>query len=253
MMIDVHCHLEYMKNPEEVMKGVRERQMKIITSVASIEHTSLVLDYREKNQGFVFVSLGLHPSNAVKISEKELSNYFQFIVDNREKIVAIGEIGLDYKLVKPADVEKTKQVFRQMIELANSLSLPIFIHSRNSTSDCLEILKAAKVPVILHNFTGNMTELAEALGRGYFISVGTNVASSKNMKKAAKRVPAERLLLETDSPWNDPYAKEPGVLSNVPWNIEFSAEFIAKLRETTKEDILRQTEENAVRLFGLEE
>jgi len=251
-VIDVHCHLEYMKNAEEVIKGVRERQMKIITSAASIEHTTITLDFRNENEEYVFVSLGLHPSKAAKISENELDKYLQFITDNREKIIAIGEIGLDYKLVKQKYVEKTKQVFLQMIELANQLSLPIFIHSRNSTGDCLKVLDAAKIPVILHNFTGNMTEFGEALERGYFISIGTNIPNSKNMKKAAKRTPIEKLLLETDSPWNDPYAKEPGVLTNVPWNIEFSAEFIAKLREMKMEEILQKTEENAVKLFRLE-
>ncbi len=237
-----------MKDPQQVLRGIKERDMRIISSVAAVKHKDQVLGYRDKNKECVYLSLGLHPKEAVGISEKKLDKYMQYISDNKDKIVAIGEVGLDHKVVKKKDFGRAREVFLQFVELANGLKLPLVIHSRKSTGDCLKVLGEADVPVVLHCFSGNMTQFGEARERDYYISIATNVGSSKNTKKAAQRTPMDRLLLETDSPWLDPKS---GELTNVPWNIQYSAELIAKWRDMKKEEVLKQTEENAFRLFNL--
>lgn len=252
IMIDVHCHLEYIENPEKVILEAKERGMKgIVTSVADPREAEKILNLREKYSDFLFVSLGFHPEYAKEYGEKEITKYLELIKKNREKIVAIGEIGLDYFWNKDErEREETKNIFKIFLDLANELDLPVVIHCREAYQDLLSILKEKNSQkVCLHCFSGSEGNLKEALSRGYFISFATNICYTKKHPRLAKIVPLEKLLLETDAPWLDP--DSPKTLTNRPWKIEKSAKVIAEIKEVPQNQILEITAQNAKKIFSL--
>ncbi len=246
-MIDVHCHLEFMENPGQVVKEARSRMEAIVTSIADPKHFESIMNIREKNKDFVFVTAGLHPTRVSAGYE----NYIEKIKKNADNIIGIGETGLDYLHVKK-EHEKSRAVFSDFIKLANELKKPLIIHCRDGTEaafqDCLEALKNAQTAVVLHCFSGSKEILAECLDRGYWISFATIICKSKSYRKLAKNTPLEAMLLETDSPWLDPESAE---LVNRPWKIEKSAEVLAKMHSMKKEDVLEKTAKNAKKVFNI--
>lgn len=252
IMIDVHCHLEYIKNPEKIILEAKEKGMKgIISSVADPKEAEKILNLREKYLDFLFVSLGFHPEYVTKYKEKEIEKYIDFVEKNREKIVAIGEIGLDYFWTKDEkEREDSKILFKRFLDLAKKLNLPVVIHCREAYQDVLSILKEKDIQkVCLHCFSGSEGNLKEALSRGYFISFATNICYTKKHPRLAKIVPLEKMLLETDSPWLDP--DSPKTLTNRPWKIEKSAKVISEVKQISENEIIKITTKNAQEFFGL--
>ncbi len=248
-MIDIHCHLEKMRDPLKIIKEIQNRNINVITSCASIEDADKTLEFA-KNKN-IFCSLGLHPTEVIKLSDKDIENYIELIKNNSKDIVAIGEVGLDYKWISnEKDQTKTKEVFIKFIKLSKELNLPIVIHSRNSMNDCLKILDENEAKkVVIHCFSGNAGQLKYATELGYFISINTILTKNKNIKQAVKKVQMNKMLLETDSPWMDP--KSVGELTNVPWNIETLISEISKIKGISKLEVENITDKNAVEFFGL--
>jgi len=191
-MIDIHCHLEYMTDPDDVIKEAKSKMLAIITSVADIKHKDQILEIRDKNPDFVFVSLGLHPERISKYSDDEIIEYLDFIKANKKRIVAIGECGLDYLQVKKENRKRAEDVFVQFINLAKELQLPLVIHSRNEpgdsscVNDILKILTDQNAKsVVLHCFSGNENNLKYALEQGYWISFATIVCKSEKHQRLA--------------------------------------------------------------------
>lgn len=255
--IDVHCHLTHMKNPEAVAKEAAQKLSAVITVTAEIQHAEQALQLREKSPKFVFVSLGLHPEYCRDYSRKETDEYMEFIRANSKKIVAIGEVGLDYSwLQKKEEQEKSKDVFLQMIGLAKELRLPLEVHTRNSdkqkaaVSDALKMLTDENAKdVIMHCFSGNEEEMKYAIENGYYISFATIICRSKKHQRLAGICNIDNMLLETDAPWLDPESRE---LVNRPWKIHQSAELIAEIKSITSEEVVQKTEVNARKVFGIE-
>jgi TatD DNase family protein len=174
------------------------------------------------------------------------------------KLIALGEIGLDYFYDhSPRDVQK--EVFRRQMELAAKAKLPIIIHCRpsnnseNAWDDTLQMLREhwapTGLPGILHCFTGELKHAEAALAIGFYISFAGNVsyAKAENIRQAAKQVPADRMLIETDSPYLAPVPHRGK--RNEPSFVVNTAEAIAQLRGVSKEEVGRQTTENFYRLF----
>lgn len=256
-MIDAHCHLEFMENADDVVKEAKSRGMEaIVTSIADHRHNEETLKLHGKYPHFVFVCMGLHPAE-VEYKKADVDFQIKSIEENKENIVAIGEVGLDYYHVKDEKRrEETRNVFDQFIGIANKIKKPLVIHSREAMGDTLEALKNADVPVMMHFFSGSSEEMKEALDRGYYISFTTITVRSKKLRKLAKICPLDRILLETDSPWLDPEpeakkSSNPLELTNRPWKISLTAEKIAKEKKTSKEEIIRATTENARKFFSL--
>jgi TatD DNase family protein len=235
-----------MKNPEAVIEEAKKKMTAIITSIADSGHKNKIMQFRDTNENFVFVCAGLHPTRI----DYDIDSYIEWIKENKDKLVAIGETGLDYHhLTRSVDIEKSQQVFRRFIQLAKELKKPIVLHIRNAYEDVLRILKEEEAEnVVVHCFSGNRTDLDTCLERGYYISYATLLCNSKSVKKRAKQTPLDKILLETDSPWLSPDSEG---LTNKPWKIEQTAEDIAELKGITKDEILKQTEENAKKIFGL--
>ena len=171
-----------------------------------------------------------------------------------EKIVAIGEMGLDYHWDKsPKDVQK--EVFKKQIELAKRVKLPIVIHNREATRDTINILKemhAEEVSGIMHAFANaTEAELKEVLDLGFYVSLGGPVTfkNAKVPKEVAIQVPLDRLLVETDAPYLTPHPYRGK--RNEPMHVKLVAEEIARLRDMTYEEIAGHTTENAKRIYNI--
>jgi len=246
MLIDVHCHLtapEFEGKVWEIVeKSVKAGVKAMITSGLGYEDGLKALeisDYR-----IVYPSLGVSPYM--------LEGYEQVIdLINREskKIVAIGEVGLDYWRVRDDEGrDRQRRVFREFIELSKSLDLPLIIHSRSAGRYALEILfEMGAERVIMHAFDGAAKHAVKAVERGYMFSIPPSIARSQQKRNLVKRIPLENLLLESDSPVLSPVAGQ----VNYPWNILVSAEWIGKIKEVPIEKVIEVTGRNAAEILDL--
>jgi len=250
-MIDVHCHLTYPGLDEMKEKVIKEARdvMDIIVTCGYPDDKEKALEVSKQNKGFIYLTLGLHPIHIVKMSDKEIENYKQFIIDNKEKIIAVGEIGLDYHWIKEENKNnRIKDIFIEFLELSKELKLPVILHLRKAEQDGFEIVIDNDVERgLFHYFSGSMTLAKEIIQEGHYISLGTLLMRSKNTKKIAKKFPLNRLFTETDSPFNSPYPNTP----NVPQNVKFVLEKMSELRNQSIEEIDRVIMNNARKFFNI--
>lgn len=219
----------------------------VINCGTNIEESKKSIQLAE-NYDFVYCAVGFHPEDINTANENYLSEIKELAM--HEKCVAIGEIGLDYYWVKD-NKEEQKRFFTEQLALANELSLPVIIHSRDAHADTLEILKKHMPKGVLHCFSGSVEVMNEALKLGLYIGLGGAV-TFKNARvplEVAKSVPLERLLLETDCPYMTPVPFRGK--RNQSTYISYVAEKIAEVKNLTKEEILTAANNNARNLFGV--
>jgi TatD DNase family protein len=258
-MIDAHCHLTYpglWEISPQVISEARRALDAIVTCGLPFDEVKepgfpgavRALELAEAHRGFVYVTLGLHPTQVSEMSDEEVESYIEFVAANSGKIVGIGEIGLDnYWIESEEERKRARRVFFELLELAERLGKPVVIHSRDAESEVLDILSSFSLKkVLMHSFTGNMTTAKAALERGYYFSVNYRLTNTKTMKKIAKNFPMEYILLETDAPFLSPTG---GV--NTPLSVRLVAEEVARLRNLPVEDVDKATTRNAVEFFGL--
>ena len=224
-MIDSHCHIDYIENADSVIEESKRKGVTaIVTSALTMEEASKAFALKKKFPDTLYVCLGIHPMEIVKYTEE----YVNFIKKNRENIVAVGEIGLD-GLKATRNYDNTIEIFTNMLQLAEELNLPVVIHSRNgekkAVNNAIKILSENNAKhVMLHCFSGNESNLKNALELGYYISYATNICWTKKHPLLAKETPLENMLLETDAPWLDPDSSIENIqLNNRPWKIKKSA------------------------------
>jgi len=253
-MIDVHCHLEHMEDPEAVIKEAKERGMRaIITSVADPKDLSSMLALRREHRDFLYLCAGFHPHHVNDYTDEEIKKYMQMIRSAAPEIIGIGEIGLEYR--GNYDAIRQQDIFKEFIDLAIELNKPVVLHCREAWNDAPRILAAKKTPkVIFHCYSGTdlITKFAIAQP-SWYISFATNATYTKKHPRLMEHVPLSRMLLETDSPWLDP-EHPPGKeqqLVNRPWKITHTAELAAKVKSVTAEEILKHTTENALNVFNI--
>jgi len=252
-LIDSHCHIDRIKGPESAIEESRNKGITaIVTSALSLKEAEKVLALKKKFSDILYVCLGVHPIEVQEYND----DYINYIRERNSDIVAIGEIGLD-GMKAGQNYDKTSDVFDRMLTLANELKLPVVIHSRNgekkAISDVIRILSKSNVKqVMMHCFSGNETNLKDALDFGYHISYATNICWTKKHPVLAKQTPLDRMLLETDSPWLDPDSRIDNIkLDNRPWKITKSAEIIAGVKNISKEEVLKITADNARKFFNI--
>ncbi len=252
MLIDTHVHLNadhYDEDLDEVMERARaagiEKMVVVGFDRKTIERTMKLIDEHEDVYGVI----GWHPVDAVDCTEADLDWIEE--LSKHEKIVGIGETGLDYHWDKsPKDVQK--DIFRRQIALAKRVDLPIIIHNRDSTEDCVEILKeenAHEAGGIMHAFSADEKTADEVIGMNFYISLGGPVTfkNAQLPKDIAVHVPLEKLLVETDAPFLTPHPYRGK--RNEPAYVKLVAEKIAELRGISYEMLAQATTENAERLF----
>lgn len=247
-MIDAHAHLcfpDFDKDIGEIVKKAREELAAVIVSSSRLEEGRKVLALCRRYRGFLFPTLGHHPTEG-----DDYKGVIKLIRQNQEEVVAVGEVGMDYHWEKIGRRrKKQKKIFREFIRLAREVKKPLVIHSWDAEKECFEAVRDSGLTCIFHCFSGRK-ELAQEIVQipDFYISVSTQVLFNKGLRKVAKSIPMERILLETDSPFLSPVKDK----RNVPWNIIQSAEKIAQLRHMDEAEALNAARENAVRAFRLD-
>lgn len=264
-MIDVHCHLNFKSFTDDydhVIKDAKNAGVDEIINVGTqVSSSKWAVDLASKYTN-LYAIVGIHPHHADKIETNYLDELEK--LTKHPKVVAIGEIGLDYYRYKSngiVDPQIQKDVFIRQIELASNVGLPIQIHNRHAGEDILTILKTHKSllqknPGMFHCFAGSMNILQQALDMGFYIGFDGNITykglapgENTSLSDLAKATPLDRIVIETDSPFLTP---EPHRGSrNTPSYAIITAQFIANLKGVSIDKVLAQTTKNAHTIFNI--
>ncbi|MDV2887323.1 TatD family hydrolase [Alkalihalophilus pseudofirmus] len=254
MLFDTHVHLnadQFEDDVEEVINRAKEAGVSEMVVVGFDEKTiNRALELIEKYD-MLYAAVGWHPVDAIDMKDEHLVWLEELAA--HPKVVALGEMGLDYHWDKsPKEVQK--EVFRKQIQLAKKVKLPIVIHNREADQDIVDILeeeKAEEVGGIMHCFGGSVEIAERCLKMNFYISLGGPVTfkNAKRPKEVAKHIPMDRLLIETDCPYLAPHPYRGK--RNEPAYVKLVAEEIAGLKEVNVDEVANTTRENAKRLFGI--
>ena len=256
-LIDSHAHIygkDFVTDFEEMMERAREAGVCGIVAVgADLESSREACDLACANDG-IYCAVGIHPHDAERVTER-CYELIRELAQTNDKVVAIGEIGLDfYRDRSPRDTQE--EVFRRFIRLARELSLPIIIHDRDAHDRVLAIMReerACEVGGVLHCFSGDLKMALECIAMGFMISIPGTVtyASNEQLREVVAGVKIEHLLVETDSPYLPPVPFRGK--RNEPAYVRYAAERIAELKGLSAEDVGRITSFNARRLFRIQQ
>ncbi|MHA2225117.1 MAG: TatD family hydrolase [Candidatus Hodarchaeales archaeon] len=247
-MIDSHAHLlpDFVRNIDKIINNARISGLKaVINSAIEPHHFKYAVELEKQNPHFIFSSFGFSPSKIKTIDFEESYNF----IHKYPSMVAIGEVGLDYHWIHESFwQEKQLQVFSKFVELANEYNKPLVIHSRKAETDCINFLeKNADVPVLLHCFSGTISQARRILNHGWLLSIPTAVKNRKKHRKLARNIPLENIVVETDTPFLSPF---PGK-KNEPANVKYAIEEIAKLKETSFQEVVKATTQNCKIFFKI--
>jgi TatD DNase family protein len=252
--IDTHCHLDILEStPEETIIEAKQAGVQRMVTIAVDEPSLDFVSSTVQEFPAVYGSVGFHPHDASKLTKSLLQKIRQ-LAEEQHKLIAIGEIGLDYHYMNsPAEIQQ--QAFRKQLQLAVELNLPVILHSREAETDTLNILQEFPVPShgVAHSFTSSIEMARTLVEMGWYLGINGIVTfkNAEDLRKVVRWLPLDRLLLETDSPFLAPipFRGKP----NKPAHIPAIATFIAELREISLEELAQQTTANAQRLFNFDE
>ncbi|MGB9684631.1 MAG: TatD family hydrolase [Candidatus Bathyarchaeales archaeon] len=252
--VDTHIHLsdeEYAGKVDEIVSEAKTSNVVALVSNSMDIKTSMKsLELAENYAGVVYAALGIHPWSVNNLAEDELQKTSEFILKQRgnEAVIAIGEVGLDYKYEKIWD--KQLKVFDEMLHLAEKLDLPVIVHSRGTTAQIVEMLPSYNLKrVLLHWFSNPISSLAKAVEKGYYISEGPPTVYSNGIREVVRRVPITNLLTETDGPVR--YFKSPfhGKMTT-PAFIPMVVKAIAEVKRIDIAEVSEQIMKNFEEFFG---
>lgn len=250
MLIDTHMHIGYDFGiePDLYIKNANDNGIGLlISSFCEKDDLSLSTEFVEKYD-CLYAAVGFHPEVANNIVENDYK-VLEDTVKNNRKIVAIGEIGLDYYWNKD-NKDKQIEVFRKQLELAEKLNKPVVIHTRDAIEETYQILKDYKVKGVLHCFSGSLEMAKKFISLGFKLGIG-GVVTFKNSKlyQVVENISLEDIVLETDSPYLSPEPKRG--TTNESANVKFIAEKIAEIKNVSVEEVSLITTKNAISLFDL--
>lgn len=249
MLVDSHCHLDLIKdsNPETLVADAQAQGVSYFLTVAvNLDHVPTLLDITQRMDN-VYTSVGIHPT-----TDPDLTVDVDTLINLADdaKVIAIGETGLDY-FRNEGDLNWQQQRFRTHIQAAKETDKPLIIHTREAAEDTLRILReenAAAVGGIMHCFVENWEVAQKAMDMGFYISFSGIVTfkSAKQIQNVAKKMPLDRMLVETDSPYLAPVPHRGK--TNQPAYVRHVAEYIANLRQDSFENIAQATTNNFLQL-----
>lgn len=254
MFFDTHAHYDderFNEDRDEIINNAFQSGVTYILNASSSMASAIDSITLSQEYSFIYAAVGVHPHHASDINEGAILTLADFT--SSEKVVAIGEIGLDY-YYDNSPREQQRHWFTRQIDLAKNLKLPIIVHDRDAHEDVMNIIKktnARQVGGVFHCFSGSVEMAQEALKNNFYISIGGPV-TFKNVKKAVevvKWVPLERLLIETDCPYLTPEPNR-GKRNDSSY-VRLVAEKIAEIRGMDVEEIGAVTTKNAMELFGI--
>lgn len=249
-IFDAHCHYDdewFDNDRDELIEKLPSKGVcGVVTNATDLKNVNPVLELCEKYP-YVYGTVGIHPECLENLPSDYLDRVAE--ISKNEKIVAIGEIGLDYHWDIPKDAQM--KVVKEQLALANDLDMPVVFHDREAHGDTMDLLRKYKPKGLLHCYSGSTEMLKEVIKLGMYISLG-GVVTFRNARvpvEVAKEVPIDRLLLETDAPY----------LAPVPFRgkrndsslIPYIAEKIAEIRGISLQELIDITTENAKRMYGI--
>jgi len=268
MIFDTHAHLnflEFEKDRDELIEKCLKEGIGMINVGTNFQSSKKAIEIAGKHSG-VFASIGLHPLNIDSEflknkgysgeAESFLEKYFDYDAYKslkNEKVVAMGEIGLDYWYrpkgtgKKELFKQEQKRIFEKQLDLAEELELPVIIHCRSAFDDLFSILSSRRVKGVLHCFTGNKEEAEKALALGLYIGIN-GIIFKMDLKEAIKSIPLEKTLIETDCPYLSPPGFEE---RNNPLALKYIIDEIAMIKGVGVKEIREITAENAKKLFNI--
>ncbi|MCY4524135.1 MAG: TatD family hydrolase [Halobacteriovoraceae bacterium] len=251
-LVDTHCHLDILSQMpliEILKKSFNVGVEKIITIATEVNNLQDVLELSRKEEK-IYCTQGIHPHNANEWSKKAEDLIRENLSEN--KVIAVGEIGLDYHYEhSPQDVQK--KVFEKQLQLATTAGLPVVIHSRNADDDMIAMLKnIPSLRGVLHSYTGGEKLAQTALNNGLYLGFNGIITFKKasNVRRVLQDTPPERILLETDAPFLTPEPHRGG--ENACFYLPFIAERLLQIKEISAEDALPVIFNNSLELFNLQ-
>lgn len=254
MIFDTHAHYDdeaFDLDRNEMLTQLKEHGIEAVTNVgASMKSCKATLELTRKYP-FVYGAVGVHPNETGELSETDMNWLLESAME--EKIVAVGEIGLDYYWEEP-DHETQKKWFVRQLALAEKVKLPIIIHSREAARDTLDIMKAeqaGKLGGVIHCFSYTKEMAREYLNMGFYLGIGGVVTfkNAKKLKEVVEYMPMEQMVLETDCPYLAPVPNRGR--RNSSFNLPYVVREISQIKNLPAEQIIQITSENAKRLYGL--
>ncbi len=263
-LVDVHCHLNhalYKEDLDAVIKRAKEAGVKvIICSGVNPPGNRQVLEIAQKYPEIVKACLGIYPIDALGLSEGEtglprqtvainLEEEFEFIRKNKDKIVGVGEIGMDFHWDAEHHIQQEEN-FRKILQFAISIEKPVVIHSRKAEKECIDVLeqeiKNKEILVVMHCFSGNKKLIQRAAALGFYFSIPANIIKLQHFQTLVEMVDLKQLLTETDGPWLGPYSHQKNESAFV---IE-AIKKIAEIKKLTEKEVADQIWQNYERVFG---
>ena len=250
MLIDTHAHLVSLENPDEaVIRATEAGIVKIISMATGLDSCYTTIEIANKYEQ-VFAAVGIHPHAASSYSTEVMTEIEG--LTNEDNVVAVGETGLDYHYMNsPKDIQI--ESFSAHVDMATRLNLPFVVHVREADEDIIGILSLAKLndnPGVIHCFSGNWETAKRYIDLGFFISFSGIVTfkRAEELREAARNVPFDRILVETDSPYLAPvpHRGKP----NEPANVKYVAEVVAKVRQVDMPTLKNQLLKNTTTLFS---
>ena len=249
MFTDTHCHLynEYYDSMQEIISNAENVGIcRFINNGCDAKTNKEVLSLAEKHAN-IYAAIGIHPENVDNYTEEDIN----FIIENinNSKVVAIGEIGLDYHYTKE-NKESQINLFKLQLDIAEKYNIPVIIHSREATADTISILKQCNVKGVIHSFSGSLETAMEYVKMGFLLGInGVITFKNCNLKDYINNIPIENIILETDSPYLTPEPLRGH--KNEPAYISYIAEFISKTYNITIEELSIITNNNIKRIFDI--
>jgi len=250
LLADVHAHLDMMKDLDNVINRAKKAGVKaIITNGVNPEANRESLELAKKYPDIVKAAMGIYPPDALG-RETNQNNFFdfdkeiEFIKKNKDKIIAIGEMGLDYK--NGRDKSLQKDIFTKLVNLAREIDKPLIVHSRSAEADVVELLEAANYKkIVMHCFHGKSKLVDRIIANDWYFSIPCNVVRTPQIQNIVQKAPLNRLLTETDAPFLSPF---PGKQNEPAFMIE-SIKKIAEIKQLDAEETANIIFMNYKKLF----
>ncbi|MEM3127355.1 MAG: TatD family hydrolase [Candidatus Woesearchaeota archaeon] len=260
MLVDTHCHLNHADFKQELDKLIEESRKggvkRIISSGVNSPTNKEVLEIAKRFSDIVRATAGIYPIDALGLGSDEaglarqvvpidLEQEFEFIKQNKDNFIAIGECGLDYHWVKDKK-EEMKRNFEKIISFVEKIKKPIVIHSRKAEEDCINMLQSSSIKKVqLHCFWGRKSLVKRGADLGYYFSIPANANRQQHFQMIINLANINQLLTETDAPWLSPIPQT----RNEPKNVIFAIREIAKIKKMTEEETINNIWKNYQNFF----